>query len=59
MEKKKISLNFMFKTVVSKPMVDNGNNVNNDKYKSCVMNTTAGYIIMFIQNDVMTCKDII
>ena len=27
--------------------------------KSCVMNTTAGYVIMFIQNDVMTCKDVI
>ena len=29
------------------------------KNKSCVMNTTAGYVIMIIQNDVMTCKDVI
>ena len=27
--------------------------------KSCVMNTTAGYVIIFIQNDIMTCKDVI
>ena len=31
----------------------------NQKNKSCVMNTTAGYVIMYIQNDVMTCKDVI
>ena len=33
---------------------------NNDlsitKNKSCVMNTTAGYVIMYIQNDVMMFK---
>ena len=33
--------------------------IKNDKNKSCVMNTTAGYVIMFIQNDVMTCQDVI
>ena len=29
------------------------------KNKSCVMNTTAGYVIMYIQNDVMMSKNII
>ena len=29
------------------------------KNKNFVMNTTAGYVIMFIQNDIMTCKDVI
>ena len=29
------------------------------KNKSCVMNTTAGYVIMYIQNDVMMFKNVI
>ena len=29
------------------------------KNKSCVMITTAGYVIMYIQNDVMMFKNVI
>ena len=29
------------------------------KNKSCVMNTTAGYVIIYIQNDVMMFKNVI
>ena len=39
--------------------IDSTESWENKKKKSCVINTTVGYVIMYIQNDVLKFKNII